>query len=61
MREFLRRVVVKHRNQPKTSMATQVENVERATWFARLALGDWATTPVPEPAKTHGSTFHVLP
>ncbi len=52
---------MKQRNPRKASTNMQAENVERATWFARLALGDWETTPVPAPAKSRDTTFHVMP
>lgn len=39
----------------------QVDNVERASWFARLAFGDWSSTPLPEPSRRAPSGFCVMP
>jgi len=39
----------------------QVQDIERACWFARLAFGDWAHTQVPAPRKYPASNFHVVP
>jgi len=41
--------------------ARQAQDIERASWFARLAFGDWANTPVPAPRNPPASTFHVMP
>lgn len=48
-------------NSTKHSIDRQAREIERASWFARLAFGDWASTPVPVPSETRKSTFHVLP
>jgi len=45
----------------KAAIARQAENVERASWFARLAFGDWVSAPAPAPVKRRSGSFHVLP
>ena len=45
----------------KHAAARQAQDIERASWFARLAFGDWANTQVPAPRKRPATTFHVVP
>lgn len=44
------------------SQERRVEKIERAAWFARLALGTFSDDQVPVPAERRGvSEFRVMP